>query len=119
MSHIVPPARLDCVSRLARASRLIQGRAPGTVGTMPSASKKCVYAVHGFMGSPWEFLLLSRHLRHLGYEVRPRGHTSVTRPTREYAAMLAADVESAFASSSFGRVHMLGRGMGGSSCGEH
>jgi pimeloyl-ACP methyl ester carboxylesterase len=69
--------------------------------------------VHGFMGSPWEFLFLSHHLRHLGYEVRSWGHASVTRPTREYAEMLASEVKSELDSSSFVRVHMLGHSMGG------
>lgn len=77
------------------------------------ATKECVYAVHGFLGNPWEFFFIARHLREMGYDVIKWSHSSVTRPAREYASLLASALESALEEGSYHRVHLIGHSMGG------
>jgi len=90
-----PPSRLYC-SPMQRAR-----------------GDECVFAVHGFLGSPLEFFLIKNRLRDAGYEVRLWGHGSITRPIHQYAEVLANTIAETLMRNEFTKVHLLGHSMGG------
>jgi pimeloyl-ACP methyl ester carboxylesterase len=77
------------------------------------AASECVFAVHGFLGSSFEFIPLKARLQSAGYDVKLWGHGSVLRSTEEYAGLLAEAVQREMRTGDYSKIHFLGHSMGG------